>query len=189
MAKKVKKVPRSEEEVIDKIASWCNEKHPRVEVQKSEYEKLIESTGEKKIIDTTLIGRYKRKARTGGKGLLIAELELEEHQQKKYSILKDMLKITVPLRKLSYFRQDIAQYWLKVDSDGTPFMINYWHIYNNQEDTDSMPAFGKFTKHDQLTRIIAARRETKKSGWPRYVIVGWDKIFKELSKIIRKGRF
>ena len=187
MAKKTK-LPRSEEEVIAKIAAWCAEKHPRVEVQKSEYEKLIESTGEKKIIDTTLIGRYKRKPPSGAKGLLIAELEIEEHQ-KKYSILGDMLKITVPFRKLYYYRQDITQYWLKIDADGTPFMINYRHIDEHQEETDSMPPFGNFTKKDQLTRIIAASREKKTSGWPKYVIVGWDKVFKELNKVIRSGRF
>jgi len=187
MKQKIKS-PRSESEVMRKISDWCDSKHPKVEVQKSEYEKLIESTGEKKIIDTTLIGRYKRKPPSGAKGVLIAELELEEHQ-KKYSILKDMVKITVPLRKLYYYRHDIPQYWLKIDADGTPFMINYRHIYENQEETDDMKPFGSFTKKDQLTRIVAAQRQNKKSGWPRYVIVGWDKVLKELNKIIKKANF
>jgi len=187
MVKKVE-LPRKELEVLEKVSEWCKDKHPQVDVQKSKYEKLIESTGEKKIIDTTLIGRYKKKSKSGAKGVLIAELEFEEHQ-KNYSILKDMVKITIPLRKLYYYRNDIPQYWIKIDSDGTPFMINYRYIYENQEETVGMRPFGSFTKKDQLTRIIAAQREDKKSGWPRYVIVGWDKIFKELNKHVRKAGF
>jgi len=183
------KNPRKESEVLEKISNWCGEKHPRVEVQKSEYEKLIEKTGEKKIIDATIIGRYKRKARSGAKGCLIAELEFEEHKAKKYSILKDMLMITIPLRKLSYWRNDIPQYYIKVDKDGTPFMINYRYVYENRDKLDKMPPKDIWKNNDQLTRIKMAERGGKKDKWPKYVITEWDNIFKELNKVIRLAGF
>lgn len=189
MPRKKIKPPRTEGEVLQKIADWCTDLHPRVEVQKSEYEKLIESTGEKKIIDATMIGKYKRKSKTGAKGCLIAELEFEEHKAKKYSILKDMPMITIPLRKLPYWRNDIPQYWLKVDKDGTPFMINYRYVANNSDNLDKMQRQGKWQNNDQVVRIKVAERKDKKSKWPRYVIVGWDRIFKELNKVVKLAGF
>ena len=189
MPKAKVKVPRNEPEVLQKISDWCTDLHPRVEVQKSEYEKLIESTGEKKIIDATIIGKYKRKSKSGAKGCLITELEFEEHQSKKYSILNDMPMITIPLRKLPYWRNDIPQYWLKVDKDGTPFMINYRYVYENRNNLDKMFRQGKWQNNDQITRIKVADRKDKKAKWPKYVIVGWDKIFKELDKVIKLAGF
>jgi hypothetical protein len=183
------KSPRTESEVLQKIVDWCTDLHPNVEVQKSEYEKLIESTGEKKIIDATMIGKYKRKSKSGAKGCLIAELEFEEHQAKKYSILKDMAMITVPLRKLPYWRNDIPQYWLKVDKDGTPFMINYRYISENSDNLDKMQRQGRWQNNDQIVRIKVAERKDKKSDWPKYVIIGWDKIFKELNKVLKLAGF
>jgi hypothetical protein len=188
MNKKLR-LPKAEKDVLEKISDWCADRHPRVEVQKSEYEKLIEKTGEKKIIDATVIGRYKRKSKSGAKGCLIAELEFEEHKQKKYSILKDMTKITCVIRKLSYWRNDIPQYWIKVDSDGTPFMINYRHVYENRHITEGMPSYQQYTRPDQTIRIIAADREDKNNVWPKHVIVGWDKIFKELHRVVRLAKF
>jgi len=184
-----KKLPRTESEVLQKIADWCTDLHPKVEIQKSEYEKLIESTGEKKIIDATIIGRYKRKSRSGAKGCLIAELEFEEHKSTKYSILKDMLMITIPLRKLYYWRNDIPQYWIKVDKDGTPFMINYKHVYGNKDELDKMRKQGLWQNNDQITRIKVAEREAKNKKWPRHLIVGWEKILKELNKVIKLAGF
>lgn len=183
------KLPRTEAEVLNKIVDWCKDRHPRVEVQKAEYEKLIEKTGKKKIIDATLIGKYKRRSRAGAKGCLIAELEFEEHRSKKYSILKDMTNITVVLRKLDYWRNDIPQYWLKIDKDGTPFMINYNEIYERRDELDQMHRTAQWRDHDQITRIIAASRETKKDKWPKYVVVGWDNIFKELHRKIKLAGF
>jgi hypothetical protein len=182
-------LPRSEKAVRKYITDWCAANHPRVEVQKAEYEKFVERTSQKKIIDTTIIGRYKKKSRSGAKGCLIMELEFEEHKQTGYSILKDMLKITIPLRKIYYYRNDIPQYWIKVDNDGTPFMINYRHIYDRREQQERMDAFKYFTEDDQLIRIIAADRNSKKDEWPRHVIIGWDKILKELKRVIRAARF
>ena len=189
MPRKKIKLPRTEAEVLQKIADWCTDLHPKVEVQKSEYEKLIESTGEKKIIDATIIGNYKRKRRSGAKGCLIAELEFEEHKSKKYVILKDMLMITIPLRKLPYWRNDIPQYWIKVDKDGTPFMINYRYVYENRGNLDKMHRQGKWQNNDQITRIKVAERKDKKVKWPKYVIIGWDKIFKELNRVIKLSGF
>lgn len=185
-----KKIARTESEVLKKISDWCSEKHPRVEVQKSEYEKFIESTREKRIIDVTLIGRYARKSRSGAKGCLISELEFEEHKAD-YSILKDQIKITVPLRKIYYWRNDIPQYWIKIDKDGTPFMINFRYIYNGYElgNIESMPPKGKWTKKEQLDRIVAAQRQSKDDDWPKYVVVGWTKIFKELNRVINLAKF
>jgi len=182
MPKKSKTAPRKEAEVLGKIAAWCTDKHPTVEVQKCEYEKLIEETAEKKIIDATIIGRYARRSRSGAKGCLISELEFEEHKAD-YSILKGTLtKITIPLRKLFYWRNDIPQYWIKVDKDGTPFMINYRHIYDNRKQLDKMRRKGQWQNNDQITRIKAAERDSKSDDWPSYVITGWDNILKELDK-------
>ena len=183
------KQPRSEKEVLTNIVEWCEKKHPKVEVQKSEYEKLIECTGEKKIIDTTLIGRYGKKTKSGAKGCLIAELEFEEHKASTYSILNDMLKITIPLRKLYYWRNDIPQYWIKIDRDSTPFMINFRHIKENEYKVEKMPAGGKWQKNDQITRIITAERESKEDKWPDYVIIGWPAVFKELDRLIKLAKF
>jgi len=183
------KVPRNESEVLQKISAWCTDTHPKVEVQKSEYEKLIETTGEKKIIDATIIGKYKRKSKSGAKGCLIAELEFEEHQSQKYNILTDMPMITIPLRKLPYWRNDIPQYWLKVDKDGTPFMINYKYVYENRNNLDKMHRQGKWQNNDQITRIKVAERKDKKAKWPKYIIVGWDKIFKELNRVLKLAGF
>jgi len=199
-AKKTMSKPRKEDNVREKIGSWLEDHHPMVEIQKVKYGKLIEATGEIKIIDASLIGRYKKKVEKKKKkgeediikGVLLAELELEEHETKKYSILKDICKITFLLRKLYYHRADIAQYWIKVDKDGTPFMINYNQIKRMSEDRknwEKMPATGKFTRPDQLIRIVAAKRPNKKANWPDYVIVGWDDLFKELDRILKFGDF
>jgi len=189
MPEKKVKMAREEEEVLEKISTWCQEHHPRAEVQKSEYEKLIEETGEKKIIDATIIGHYRRRSKSGAKGCLIAELEFEEHK-KPYSILKGRYnKITFVLRKLPYWRHDIPQYWIKIDSDGTPFMINYRHIYERRHIREEMHPDGKYTKPNQIIRIVAAERDSRESKWPNYVIIGWDKIFKELDRVIKRGKF
>ena len=52
-----------------------------------------------------------------------------------------------------------------------------------------MQATGKFTKPDQLIRIVAARRSNKKANWPDYVIIGWDNLFKELDRLLKFGNF
>jgi len=199
VSKKAANKPRKEDNVREKIGVWLEEHHPAVEIQKVKYGKLIESTGEIKIIDASLIGYYKKRVgspKKGGqpeiKGVILAELEFEEHASRKYSILKDMCKITSLLRKLYYHRADIAQYWIKVDKDGTPFMINYNQIKKMSEDRgnwEKMPATGKFTKPDQLIRIVAAKRPSKKADWPDYVIIGWDNLFKELDRLLKFGSF
>ena len=189
MSKTKSKICRNEEEVLQKISDWCKDSHPKVEVQRSEYEKLVEKTGEKKIIDATIIGKYVRKSRSGAKGCLIAELEFEEHKSKKYSILNDMLMITIPLRKLFYWRNDIPQYYIKIDRDGTPFMINYKHVYENRDNLDKMIPTSKWKNNDQITRIKIVERDNKSSKWPKHVIIGWDKIFKKLHGTIRLAGF
>ena len=182
------KIVRTELEVKKKISDWCKKNHPAVEVQKSEYSKLIETTGEKKVIDASLIGRYTKKSKAGTKGCILSELEFEEHKAA-YSILKDMLKITVPLRKLDYWRNDIPQFYIKIDKDGTPFLINFRHIKANELNLDKMPPTGMWKKSNQLTRIKAAERENKAAKWPDYVVLGWDSVFKELERIIKLGGF
>lgn len=186
---KVAKTPRKEPEVLKKIIAWCEENHPKVEVQKCEYEKLIEETGQKKIIDCTIIGRYAKKARSGAIGCLIAELEFEEHQATKYSILEDMVKITIPFRKLYYWRNDIPQYWIKIDKGGIPFMLNYKYVFENKGNLDKMRKQGLWQKDDQTVRIKVAEREDKEADWPKEVIIGWDSIFKELDKVIKLAAF
>ena len=188
--KKINK-PREENDVREKIGEWLDKQHPLVEIQKEEYSKLIEKTGEKKIIDATLIGYNKRKAgrrrKNEMKGTLLIELEFEEHKAN-YSILKSQSQITFVLRKLAYWRADIAQYWIKIDKNGTPFMINFRYIYKNRDKLVKMEKQGKFTKPDQLIRIIAAEKDVD-GNWPDYVITGWDDLFKELDRVIKLGGF
>ena len=188
MPERNSKLPRTETEVRKKLVDWAAVKHPRVEIQKDTVAKLVAKTGKKKIIDTTILGNYKRKSKFGAKKLLIAELEFEEHKRD-YSILNDMLMITIPLRKLDYWRNDIYQYWIKIDSDGTPFMINYRHIYENRHELDRMNRQGKWQNDDQVVRIKVAERKSKTAEWPKYVLIGWDSVFKELNKIIRLAGF
>lgn len=192
VAKKTKtavmKKPKKENDVRNKISKWCTELHPQVEVQKLEYAKLIEETGEKKVIDATIIGHYKKISRAKTKGCLISELEFEEHQGD-YSILKDMLMMTIPLRKLGYYRHDIPQYYIKIDKDGVPFMVNFKEIYLRRDDKDRMRCKGRWTSTDQVVRIVFARRDTKEDEWPDYVVIGWDNIFKELDKVIKLAGF
>jgi len=187
----VTKRPRKESDVREKIGEWLAKHHSSVEIQKEKYSKLIEKTGEKKIIDATLIGRNKKKAgrrkKDEMKGTLLIELEFEEHKAN-YSILKDQNRITFVLRKLAYWRADIAQYWVKIDKDGAPLMINFKHIYENRDKLIKMDKQGKFTKPDQLIRIIAAERD-ENGNWPDYVIIGWDNLFKELDRTIKLGGF
>jgi len=188
--KKINK-PREENDVREKIGGWLAKQHPLVEIQKEEYGKLIEKTGEKKIIDATLIGYSKRKAgrprKNEMKGTLLIELEFEEHKAN-YSILKSQSKITFVLRKLAYWRADIAQYWIKIDKNGAPFMINFRYIYKNRDKLVKMDKQGKFTKPDQLIRIIAAEKDAD-GNWPDYVIIGWDNLFKELDRVVKLGGF
>jgi len=185
---KIVKTPKKEKDVREKISEWCSQLHPQVEIQKLEYAKLIEETGEKKVIDATVIGHYKKVSRAGTKGCLISELEFEEHQGA-YSILKDMLMITIPLRKLDYWRNDIPQYYIKIDKGGIPFMVNFKQIYAHREDKDRMRSQGKWQDPSQTIRIVFARRENKKDNWPDYVIIGWENILKELDKVIKLAGF
>ena len=188
--KKINK-PREEDDVREKIGEWLAEHHPDVKIQKEKYSKLIEKTGEKKIIDATLIGYNKRKAgrrrKNEMKGMLLIELEFEEHKAN-YSILRDQSKITFVLRKLAYWRADIAQYWIKIDKDGTPFAINFRYIHKNRDKLIKMEKQGKFTKPNQLIRIIAAEKDGD-GNWPDYVIVGWSDLFKELDRVVKLGGF
>jgi len=187
--KKLNKLPRKEEEVRNKISAWCSDSHPKVEVQGPRYEKLVEKSGKKKVIDASLIGRYKHKPPSGAEGCIIAELEFEEHKQKKYSILEDMTEITIVLRKLDYWRHDIPQYFIKIDRDGTPFMINFRYIYENRNKLVSMSPYKQYTSHEQITRIVAAERKNKDAKWPKYVIIGWEKILKELNRVVKLAGF
>lgn len=191
MPRKKMSKPREENDVREKIGGWLAKHHSGVEIQKEEYSKLIEKTGEKKIIDATLIGYNKRKAgrrrKNEMKGTLLIELEFEEHKAN-YSILKSQSQITFVLRKLAYWRADIAQYWIKIDKNGTPFMINFRYIYKNRDKLVKMEKQGKFTKPDQLIRIIAAEKDVD-GNWPYYVITGWDDLFKELDRVIKLGGF
>lgn len=182
------KLPRTEKEVLNAISRWCNKTHPKVKVAKEKTEKLIEGTGEKKLIDATVIGHYEKRRPAGGKICLLAELEFEEHEAS-YSILNDMTEITFLLRKLGYWRNDIAQFWIKVDKDGTPFMINFRYIKENECKLVEMGRSGRWQKKGQITRIKAAERKSKKDPWPDYVIIGWDSIYKELDRIITLGKF
>jgi hypothetical protein len=190
--------PRKEDDVRDKISAWLHEYYKDVEIQKEKYAKLIEETGEKKIIDASLIGRYKKDKKKKEKkdlkkeekkpeGVIIAELEFEEHQAS-YSVLKDKTKITALLRKLAYWRADIPQYWIKIDKDGTPFVLNFRYIYENRNKLVRMGRYRNFTKPNQLIRIVAAEKD-EEGNWPDYVLIGWDKLFDELSRIIKLAGF
>ena len=57
--------PRDEHSVREEVSQWCKKTHPKVEVQKKEYQKLLKRTGKKKVIDATLIGHYPKPDKWG----------------------------------------------------------------------------------------------------------------------------
>jgi len=113
-------------------------------------------------------------------------LEFEEHQ-KNYSILNDpnmCPHITVPSRKLHYYRPYNAQYWIKIDSDGTPICIPYWYVYKNRSNIKDIGAQGRFVRRGEKEMIIVAARD-KEGNWPDYLIIGWRSIFAEFRRILK----
>jgi len=51
-----------------------------------------------------------------------------------------------------------------------------------------MGRYRNFTKPNQLIRIVAAEKD-EEGNWPDYVLIGWDKLFDELSRIIKLAGF
>ena len=115
-------------------------------------------------------------------------LEFEEHLRN-YSILNDEKMcpgINVPSRKLHYYRPFNAQYWIKIDNDGTPICIPYQYIARSfkEGNINDIGAQGKYTEKRQREMIVVASRD-KDGNWPSYVIVGWRSIFAEFKRILK----
>jgi hypothetical protein len=150
-------------------------------------EHFIPETGKCVISDAAIYDVYKVKHNNiwMDKSRRVISIEFEEHW-KEYSILTDRNKcpaIHVPLRKLHYFRPFDAQYWIKIDVDGTPICIPYQYIAKNHECLNDIGAQGQFTSKYQTNMIKAATRN-EDGNFPDYVLTGWRAVFKEFRRVL-----
>jgi len=191
MAKKPKVIPRKEDECIEYVRKFLNRTKDKYKaafkIEKDTEEHFIPETGRCVISDAVIYDVYKVQINTrfSRRRRRVISLEFEEHR-KEYSILKDESKcpaIHVPLRKLHYFRPFDAQYWIKIDNDGTPICIPYKYIASKSKDLNDIGAQGQFTSRYQTNMIKAATRDAS-GKFPDYVIIGWNNIFKEISRIL-----
>jgi len=190
-----RKMPRTEDEVRRYINTWLKKKHPHFVAQKETRATYIPDVGEMKVSDAVIFKRSKfiadRSKQFYSKAAYVY-LEFEEHKSEKNYCILDLDKINVPVRKVYYYNGPFtAQYWLKIDKDDTPIMISYEYINKcykgGKGDIEnlgkSFEKSNRFNKKDQRDMIVAARKN-KKGEWPKYVIIGWDNIFKEFDKFL-----
>jgi len=191
MPRSKNELPRKEEDCIKYIQKFLNKNKDKYKatfkIEKDTEEHFIPETGRCVISDAVIYDIYKVKVddRFSRRHRRVISLEFEEHM-KNYSILRDETKcpaIHVPLRKLHYFRPFNAQYWIKIDADGTPICIPYIYIANKSEDLNDIGAQGQFTSRYQTNMIKAAVRDPS-GKFPDYVIIGWNDIFKEFKRIL-----
>jgi len=179
--------PRKEPECIEHVAKYLKR-------NAKNYKKVFKISKDLQAHYIPEIGKYVRSdayifedddSRLNPK---IIFLEFEEHQRP-YSILKDRNMcpgINVPSRKLHYYRPFNAQYWIKIDNDGTPICIPYRYIARSFQEgnINDIGAQGKYTEKCQREMIVVASRD-KNGEWPDYVIIGWRSIFAEFRRILR----
>jgi len=186
-------LPRKEPECIKHVANFLNRDKNKYKtkfrIKKDIDEFFVPEAGTWRCSDAVIYAMSKIKE--GNNKIVtklrrIISLEFEEHLQD-YSILKDIKRcptIHVPLRKLDYYRFGQAQYWIKIDSDGTPICIPYAYIVKNQECLHDIGAQGKFVNRNQRNMILAAERD-EEGNFPSYVLIGWRSIFKEFRRILK----
>jgi len=192
MAKRKPRLPRKEDECIKHVRNFLNRNKDKYKTDfkiiKDTEEHFVPEIGKCVISDAVICDVHERKYRNKviTKMRRVISLEFEEHKQN-YSILKDITRcpsIHVPLRKLYYFRPFDAQYWIKIDMDGTPICIPYKYIANNSININDIGAQGQFTSKQQTNMILAASRKDD-GKFPDYVIIGWRAIFKEFNRILK----
>jgi hypothetical protein len=191
MAKRKSVLPRKEAECIKYVSNFLNRNKNKYKanfrIRKDVEEHFIPELGKCVISDAAIYDTYKVRNKDAwlDKVRRVISLEFEEHL-KEYSILKDANRcpaIHVPLRKLYYFRPFDAQYWIKIDSDGTPICIPYKYIAQNSKCINDIGAQGQFTSKYQTNMILAAARG-EEGNFPDYVLVGWRAVFKEFRRIL-----
>lgn len=194
MPKKMRRrMPHNEDEVRRYIDNWLKKKFPHFTAKKETRATYVPELGEMKISDAIIKKRPKfipQRSKKFYSSAAYIYLELEEHRSEKSYCILDLDKINVPLRKIYYYNGPFTvQYWLKIDKDGTPFMISYDDINRIYKKGDienlgkNFEKSNRFSKKDQRDMIVAARKN-KSGNWPSYVIIGWDNIFKEFSKYL-----
>jgi len=192
MAKRKSSLPRKEKECIKHVGNFLNREEGKYKakfrITKDTEEHFIPEKGKCVISDAVIYDVYKTKQKNIwiDRFRRVISIEFEEHLQN-YSILESVSKcpaIHVPSRKLHYFRPFDAQYWIKIDMDGTPICIPYQYIAKNNEDMNDIGAQGKFTSKYQTNMIRAASRD-RDGQFPDYVITGWRAIFKEFRRILK----
>jgi hypothetical protein len=191
-----RKLPRKEEDCIKHVRNFLNREKDRYKsefkIAKDKEEYFIPEIGKCVISDAVIYSSYRVKpdskkpnARWTKRMRRVISIEFEEHWQK-YSILNDVHRcpaIHVPLRKLHYYRPFNAQYWIKIDVDGTPICIPYKYIAGNSECINDIGVHGQFTSKHQTNMIKAASRD-ENGEFPSYVLTGWRTIFKEFRRIL-----
>lgn len=187
MAKRKPKLPRNEADCIKHVRNFLNREKDKYKatfkIIKDSREYFIPETGKCAVSDAAIYDVYKVKGKS--KHRRVISIEFEEHR-KEYSILNDVHKcpsIHVPLRKLHYYRPFQAQYWIKIDYDGTPICIPYRYIAKNSKLINDIGAQGQFITKYQTNMIMAAPRN-EDGGFPDYVITGWRAIFKEFRRVL-----
>lgn len=191
MTKKKPGLPRKEKECIKHVGNFLNRDKDKYKakfrIMKDTEEHFIPEKGKCVISDAAIYDVYKTKHKNiwMDKFRRVISIEFEEHLQN-YSILESVTKcpsIHVPSRKLHYFRPFDAQYWIKIDMDGTPICIPYQYIAKNHECIDDIGAQGQFTSKYQREMVKAASRD-KDGNFPSYVITGWRAVFKEFRRVL-----
>jgi hypothetical protein len=191
MTKRKPRLPRKEPDCIRHVANFLNREKDKYKskfkIIKETEEHFIPEIGKCVISDAVVYDVYKVKQNNKwvDKSRRVISIEFEEHW-KEYSILNDVNRcpsIHVPLRKLHYYRPFHAQYWIKIDVDGTPICIPYRYIAKNSKLINDIGVQGQFTTKYQTNMIKAASRD-ENGKFPEYVIVGWRDIFKEFRRIL-----
>ncbi|GAG03980.1 unnamed protein product, partial [marine sediment metagenome] len=192
MTKRKRFVPRKEEECVKHVASFLNRDKDKYKsnfcIKNDEAEHFIPEIGKCVISDAAIYATYAVEVDEMWfqKQRRVISIEFEEHRRD-YSILSDTKKcpaIHVPSRKLHYYRPYDAQYWIKIDNDGTPICIPYRYIALNSKELNDIGAQGNFTNRGQTHMVKAAVRD-RDGKFPPYVIVGWRAVFKEFRRILK----
>ncbi|KKM60630.1 hypothetical protein LCGC14_1539950 [marine sediment metagenome] len=185
------KAPRTEQECIIHVRKFLSRNNTKdnthFDIMKDNEIHFVAEEGKCKFSDAVIYDNCKLKVGDSWiqKPRKIIYLEFEEHKAP-YSILENAEKcpsIHVPLRKLHYYRPFNAQYWIKIDRDGTPICIPYRYIANNSGCINDIGAQGKFTSKGQRNMIMAAKRD-KDGTFPAYVLTSWRAVFKEFKRIL-----
>ena len=187
MNKRKSVLPRKETECIKYIGNFLNRDKDKYKskfrIIKDTDEHFVPEIGQCKISDAVIYDVYT--VNYQDKFRRVISLEFEEHRAQ-YSILKNANRcpgINVPSRKLYYYRPFDAQYWIKIDVDGTPICIPYRYIVDKSDHINDIGKKGDFTARGEREMIVAALRK-EDGSFPEYVLTGWRSVLKEFRRIL-----